>query len=47
MTYREMIGLYKEGKLPEAARERLAAEIERQQAISDYLFECEEAAADA
>ena len=47
MTYREMIGLYKEGKLPEAARERLAAEIERQQAISDYLFECEEAEADA
>lgn len=47
MTYREMIGLYKEGKLPEAARERLAAEIERQQAISDYLFECEEAEEEA
>lgn len=39
MTYRELIDLYKEGKLDETQRERVKNDIERQEVISEYLFE--------
>lgn len=42
MTYRELIALYRTGKLEEADKQKVAADIERQEAISEYLFETEE-----
>lgn len=39
MTYRELLKLYKTGKLDEEARLKVEAEIEKQDAISEYLFE--------
>lgn len=39
MTYRELLELYKNGKLPEDKRRELEAEIEKQDAISEYLYE--------
>lgn len=39
MTYRELLALYKEGRLEEKKRREVEAEIEKQEAISDYLFE--------
>jgi len=42
MTYRELITLYKTGKLDEEQKKQIEADIERQEAISEYLFETEE-----
>ena len=42
MTYRELIVLYKNGKLDEAQKKQVEADIERQEAISEYLFDAEE-----
>lgn len=42
MKYRELIELYKNGTLPEELRENIEKDIERQQAISEYLFDTEE-----
>lgn len=39
MTYRELLKLYKAGKLDEQQRRKVAADIERQDAISEYLFD--------
>ncbi|MBQ6797367.1 MAG: anti sigma factor C-terminal domain-containing protein, partial [Clostridia bacterium] len=39
MTFREIIKLYKEGTLPEEEKAALEAEIEKHEAISDYLFD--------
>lgn len=38
MTYRELIELYKYGKLEDNQREKVKSDIERQEAISEYLF---------
>ncbi len=42
MTYREKLELYKGGKLEEKLIEEVKADIERQEAISEYLYEQEE-----
>ena len=42
MTYRELITLYKTGKLDEEQKKQIEADIERQEAIGEYLFETEE-----
>lgn len=42
MTYRELLDLYKEGKLAEAQAEKVKKDIERQEAISDYLLDEDE-----
>lgn len=42
MTYRELLKLYKEGKLEESKTQEIQNDIERQEAISEYLFESEE-----
>lgn len=42
MTYREIIELYKNGRLEGEQREKLEKDIERQEAISEYLFDKEE-----
>ena len=39
MTYRELLKLYKQGKLEESTRKKIEAEIEKQDAISEYLYE--------
>ncbi len=39
MTYRELLKLYKTGKLEGPEKEQLEKEIEKQDAISEYLFE--------
>ena len=39
MTYRELLKLYKEGQLDEETKKKIAADIERQDAISEYLYE--------
>ena len=39
MTYRELIDLYKNGKLNEEQKAKVEKDIERQEAISEYLFE--------
>lgn len=39
MTYRELINLYKNGKLDEEQKAKVAKDIERQEAISEYLFD--------
>lgn len=39
MTYRELIELYKEGKLDEMQCEQVRNDIERQEVIGEYLFE--------
>lgn len=39
MTYRERLDLYKQGRLEEEERKEVAAEIEKQDAISEYLFQ--------
>ena len=38
MTYRELLELYKTGKLEEEKRKEIEADIERQDAIGEYLF---------
>lgn len=42
MTYRELLHLYKQGKLEEEKKRQVEADIEKQDAISEYLFEQEE-----
>lgn len=39
MTYGELLELYKQGKLEEKKRKEIEADIERQDAISNYLFQ--------
>ena len=39
MTYREMLDLYRRGHLDEETRRKLEADIEKQDAISEYLFD--------
>ena len=39
MTYRELIELYKNEKLEEKQREIVKNDIERHEAISEYLFD--------
>jgi len=39
MTYRELLKLYKNGTLEEEKRKKIEADIERQDAISEYLFD--------
>lgn len=39
MTYREMLELYSQGKLNEQQRTEIEKEIEKQQALTDYLFD--------
>ena len=39
MTYRELLELYKQGKLEENKKHEVESDIERQEAISDYLFD--------
>lgn len=43
MTYRELLDLYKKGKLTEEEAARVKKDIERQEAISEYLCAAEEA----
>lgn len=42
MTYRELLEQYKKGKLDEKAQAEIAAELEKHEAISEYLCENEE-----
>lgn len=42
MTYRDLIEKYKNGELEGAQKERIERDIERQMAISDYLYENEQ-----
>lgn len=42
MTYRELLKLYKEGKLDDIQKEKVEKDIERQDAISEFLFDREE-----
>ena len=42
MTYRELLQLYKTGQLDEQTRREVEEAIEKQDAISDYLFEASE-----
>ena len=39
MTYRELLKLYKQGKLEDSAKKQIEAEIEKQDAISEFLYE--------
>ena len=39
MTYRELLEQYKNGQLKDSEKERVEADIERQDAISEYLYE--------
>ena len=39
MTYRELLKLYRDGTLPEEQRLAVERDIEKQDAISDYLYE--------
>ena len=43
MGYRELLDLYKNGRLDGSVKEQIEADIEKQEAISEYLFEQEEA----
>ena len=43
MKYRELLELYKKKELGEEQREMVERDIERHEAISEYLFEMEEA----
>lgn len=42
MTYKELLSLYKNGKLDDTQKKKLEEDIERQEAISDFLFENDE-----
>ena len=42
MTYKELIELYKQGKLEEKQKKEVEVEIEKQEAISEYLFDRDE-----
>lgn len=39
MTYRELLKLYKQGKLEDSTNKQIEAEIEKQDAISEFLYE--------
>ena len=39
MKYKELLRLYKEGKLNEQQRQQIEQDIQRQDAISEYLYE--------
>ena len=39
MTYRELLKLYKQGKLEDSTKKQIEAEIEKQDAISEFLYE--------
>lgn len=39
MTYRELLKLYKQGKLEDSTKRQIEAEIEKQDAISEFLYE--------
>ena len=39
MTYRELLHLYKQGKLDTEKKKQVEAEIEKQDAISEFLYE--------
>ena len=39
MKYRELLELYDKKKLPEELQKKVEQDIERQEAISEYLFE--------
>lgn len=39
MTYRELLRLYKQGKLEDSTKKQIEAEIEKQDAISEFLYE--------
>ena len=45
MTYHELIALYKTGKLDDTQKRKVEEDIERQDAISEYLFDQEELSA--
>ena len=42
MKYRELLELYDKKKLPEELQKKVEQDIERQEAISEYLFEKDE-----
>ena len=42
MTYRELLKLYKQGKLEDSTKKQIEAEIEKQDAISEFLYEEDE-----
>lgn len=42
MTYKELLNLYKKGQLDEEKKKAVKADIERQEAISEFLFENDE-----
>ena len=42
MRYRELLELYKKGELTEQEAEKVRTDIERQEAITDYLLEVDE-----
>ena len=42
MTYRELIELYKNNQLDGEQKEKVKKDIERQEAIGEYLFEMED-----
>ena len=42
MNYRELLQKYKAGELPEEQRKQVRQDIEKQDAISEYLFDNEE-----
>ena len=39
MTYREKLELYSQGKLDEQQKKEIEKELEKQEALTDYLFE--------
>ena len=39
MTYRELLNLYKQGKLDDVRKKEVEASIEKQDAISEFLYE--------
>ena len=39
MTYRELLKLYRQGKLEEDKKKEVEAEIEKQDAISEFLYQ--------
>jgi len=42
MTFREMLELYKNGTLPDEIKEQVEKEIEKHEAISDYLYDTDD-----
>ena len=42
MKYKELIELYKSGRLSEEERKKIEEDIEKQEAISEYLYPDEE-----